>query len=56
MGTASTMITKNHSQALADSGQRQFDILPCSAASDRNPGLYPGHESRAGASHVAQGV
>jgi len=27
MGAAS-VITKDHSQALADNGQRQFDILP----------------------------
>src|SRR5262245_55724184 len=51
LGTAS-MITKDHSQALADSGQRQFDILP----SEREPGPHPGHESSVRAGHVAKGV
>lgn len=53
MGTVS-VITKEHSYALADGGERQFDVLPCSAASELGPN--PGHESRAGAGHVAQGV
>jgi hypothetical protein len=48
LGTA-IVITKDHSQALADSGQRQFDILGRSAASEREPRLHPSHESRAGA-------
>ena len=51
MGTAS-VITKDHSQALADGAQRQFDIL----LREREPGPHPGHESRASAGHVAKGV
>ena len=53
MGTVS-VIMKEHSYALADGGERQFDILPRSAASE--PGPNPGHQSLAGAGHVAQGV
>src|SRR5688572_15421145 len=55
MGTAS-VITKDHSQALADSGQRRFDILRRSAASEREPRPHPSHESRVGSGHIAQGV
>ena len=55
MGTVS-VITKEHSYALADGAQRRFDILPRSAASEREPRLHPSHESRAGAGHVSQGV
>ena len=51
MGTVS-VITKEHSYALADGGERRFEILP----RERELGLHPGHESRAGAGHVAQGV
>ena len=53
MGTVS-VITKEHIYALADDGERQFDILPRYAASE--PGPNPGHESLVGAGHVAQGV
>src|SRR5262245_17234041 len=55
LGTAS-VITKDHSQALADSGQRQFDILRRSAASEREPRLHPRHDSSVSAGHVAKGV
>src|SRR5215510_2574986 len=54
-GTA-FVIAKNHSQALTNSGQRQFDVLPRSAADALDPRTHPSYESRVGAGHVAQGV
>src|SRR5215467_3052581 len=55
LGTAS-VIMKDHGQALADSGQRQFDILRRSAASECEHRAHPSHDPRVGAGHVTQGI